>query len=328
MEDGITYQHVYQNTVNGYLLFYTPSDRIVFFTILSVLSARYGIKIIAVSLMPDHYHLLVEAPGRYVLINFIRTLDSVYAKAFNRTVGRQGRLFNKEFGCAPKRTPKEIISCINYILNNPLVKFLDDKVETSRWNYLAYALSKNPFSRPLDLEDCSVNLMSAIKGVKTLLKRDRWLSYDILGRMMSKLGEEEQSMLEDFIVSSYYRIDYARASELYGKMDKMITAANYNSGSEYDVGELHEVKDDRPYEAMGQFITGSLGFKCIKTVLSLEPDKKADIATQIRIGICPSVRQIEKFLQLPDGTLYQKKEMTVRVRNHSRHIPIPSPVGL
>ena len=104
----IIYQHVYQNTVEGVLLFYDNTDRMIFFTILSVLSERYGIRIIAVSLMPDHYHLLVEASGRYPIVNFIRTLNSVYAKAFNRTINRKGRIFNKEFGCAPKRTPCEL----------------------------------------------------------------------------------------------------------------------------------------------------------------------------------------------------------------------------
>ena len=104
----IIYQHVYQNTVEGVLLFYDNSDRIVFFTILSVLSERYGIRIIAVSLMPDHYHLLVEANGRKQLENFIRTLNSVYAKAFNLTVHRKGKLFNRKYGCASKKTTKDL----------------------------------------------------------------------------------------------------------------------------------------------------------------------------------------------------------------------------
>ena len=318
MEDGITYQHVYQNTVNGYLLFYTPADRIVFITIMSVLSARYGIKIIAVSLMPDHYHLLVEAPGRYALINFIRTLDSVYAKAFNRSVGRHGRLFNKDFGCAPKRTPKEIISCINYILNNPLVKFLDDKVETSRWNYLAYALSKNPFSRPLKLYEAGTSLLKAVKGVDTIRNNERWMTYDILNRMNSRLSPAECLQLEDYIISSFLCADYDKASMFYGSLEKMALAANYNSGSEYAFAEDMETKDDRAYKQMTDYLLDRKGFKDIKDVLSLEIERRIDLAIELRIGVCQSTRQVEKFLLLPDGTLYLKREMQVRVRGYKR----------
>ena len=323
----IIYQHVYQNTVDGVLLFYDNTDRIIFFTILSVLSERYGVRIIAISLMPDHYHLLLEASGRYPIVNFIRTLDSVYAKAFNRTINRKGRIFNKEFGCAPKRTPKEIISTINYILNNPLVKLLDDRVESSRWNYLPYSLNKHPFSSPLRLDCASKSLRTAIKGVETINRNGKWMTYRIVDNMLSKLPEQEKQQLADYIISCYYNIDYEASASFYGSMRKMIDAANFNSGSEYSLKEVVEVKDDRTYETMQECLR--MHRSEVKKILCLDYEHKLYYAKLLMGNVSPSARQVEKFLHLPDGTLYTKTNRLIRVSNHYRHLPLPpAPVGL
>lgn len=318
----IIYQHVYQNTVEGVLLFYDNSDRIVFFTILSVLSERYGIRIIAVSLMPDHYHLLVEANGRKQLENFIRTLNSVYAKAFNLTVHRKGKLFNRKYGCASKKTTKEIISAINYILNNPLVTLLDSKVESSRWNYLPYALGNNPFSDVMVPGKTRKQLMSAMKYVVTRRDDNRWLTYAMLKKLRYYLNATEAKQLEDYIISSYYRIDYQASAKFYGTMEKMIEAANYNSGSEYGISEPFETKDDNIYRDIANDLRQKYAYDDIKAIFSLGLEQRIALGMELQnVFICKS-RQIEKYLQLKDGTLYQKYDRVVRVKSHSRHLAI------
>lgn len=321
-QTNIIYQHVYQNTVEGVLLFYDNTDKIIFFTILSVLSERYGVRIIAMSLMPDHYHLLVDAGSRFQIVDFIRTLNSVYAKAFNRTTNRKGRIFNKEFGCAPKRTIKEIMSTINYILNNPLVKMLDEKVENSRWNYLPYALSKNPFSATLRLDAAKKNMRAAIKAVNTIRNNGRWMTYRILEEMFAKLDAHDSAQLVDHIVSTFFCIDYEAAAFFYGSMSNMINAANCNSGSEYMIKEMNEVKDDRIYGRMLEFLREQCHYSGIKEVLRLDYGQRLILARELLYNVSSQVRQIEKYLHLPDGTLYEKKSRVVRVSNHYRHLPL------
>lgn len=51
--------HVYQNTRNGYLIFYSVKDYLILFSVISVFARRYGVQILGISLMPDHIHLLV-----------------------------------------------------------------------------------------------------------------------------------------------------------------------------------------------------------------------------------------------------------------------------
>ena len=61
--------HVYQNTRNGYLIFYSVKDYLILFSVISVFARRYGVQILGISLMPDHIHLLV----------YVRDVDSFRA---------------------------------------------------------------------------------------------------------------------------------------------------------------------------------------------------------------------------------------------------------
>lgn len=45
--------HVYQRTLNGFLIFYSVSDFLVYFTILCVVASKYHVRILMVSLMPS-----------------------------------------------------------------------------------------------------------------------------------------------------------------------------------------------------------------------------------------------------------------------------------
>ena len=49
--------HVYQNTEEGHLIFYSMKDKLFFYTLLASMLRRYGKRVVAMSLMPDHYHL-------------------------------------------------------------------------------------------------------------------------------------------------------------------------------------------------------------------------------------------------------------------------------
>ena len=53
--------HVYFITRDGGVLFYRISDRLSFYTTISVLASRYKVDIIGISIMFTHVHLMVRA---------------------------------------------------------------------------------------------------------------------------------------------------------------------------------------------------------------------------------------------------------------------------
>ena len=117
IQDGVPL-HVYNKGYDGNLLFYTIFDYLSFFTALSCLSAKYGVELIALTLMPNHYHCL-QLGERKAIIKFNQDLASWYAKEFNSVYNIDGQLFSTPYGRAPKSIGKQIRATIAYILNNP-----------------------------------------------------------------------------------------------------------------------------------------------------------------------------------------------------------------
>ena len=55
--------HIYQRTYDGYLIFYSVRDFLVFFTLLCTTARKYKITVLGLCLMYDHIHVLVKAPS-------------------------------------------------------------------------------------------------------------------------------------------------------------------------------------------------------------------------------------------------------------------------
>ena len=76
--------HIYQNTPEGSLLFYTVADFLVYFTVFCVSARKHGITVLGTCPMFDHLHDLLEADSR---------------KEVSRTINHSGMVFNPGFGC-------------------------------------------------------------------------------------------------------------------------------------------------------------------------------------------------------------------------------------
>lgn len=117
------YNHVYQRTVSGNNIFYDTEDYLVYYTIFSVLSKRYGVVSLGLCLMIDHIHSLIYASSREVLSRFVSHVTLQFVKEYNSTYGRSGPLFDR-FGSAPKKGMKLLRTAISYLYNNPVEKML------------------------------------------------------------------------------------------------------------------------------------------------------------------------------------------------------------
>ena len=180
-------QHIYQDTVDGSLIFYSARDYLVLFTLISVAARKYHVQILGICFMPDHIHLLVIASSRQTLSRFVCHYTSRFAKLYNRTVFRSGQFFRHSFGSALKIDDKKCRSAIAYLYNNPVEKQLATDVESGRWNYLRYAQSSHPFSTALDQSHASKAMRRAIEEVRACRKADEPLNYTQIERMTKDL---------------------------------------------------------------------------------------------------------------------------------------------
>lgn len=290
--------HTYQRSVSGFNIFYEVEDYLVYYTIFSVMSRRYGMVVYGLCLMIDHIHTLTSTSSCKTFSKFMSNVAIQFVKEYNRYHNRVGPLFSECFGSAPKAGLKRLRTAIAYLFNNPVERLLCKRAQEYRWNFLAYAASDNPFSDPLVLKKASRRLRRALKEVDGTLKRNEYMTYVQLKRMFVGMDAREKNQLIDYIIVRYNIIRYDDLiTKCYDGYENMLMAINSNAGSEYEVQELRYGRSDAEYRYLYKYVHEK-GFKDAGEVISLPSDSKFKLMVDMMNETSVSKLQICKFLHL------------------------------
>lgn len=290
--------HTYQRTVSGFNIFYEVEDYLVYYTIFSVMSRRYGMVVYGLCLMIDHIHTLTSTSSCKTFSKFMSNVAIQFVKEYNRYHNRVGPLFSECFGSAPKAGLKLLRTAIAYLFNNPVERLLCKRAQEYRWNFLAYAASDNPFSDPLVLKKASRRLRRALKEVDGTVKRNEYMTYVQLKRMFVGMNAREKNQLIDYIIVRYNIIRYDDLiTKCYDGYENMLMAINSNAGSEYEVQELRYGRSDAEYRYLYKYVHEK-GFKDAGEVISLPADSKFKLMVDMMNETSVSKLQICKFLHL------------------------------
>ena len=292
--------HIYQRSEGHVVMFYTRRDFLCFYTILSVCAVKTGVKVLAVALMYDHVHILVEAESRKEVESFVQMYSSYYSREFNGDSGLSGRLFEKPFGAALKLGEKNIRTCAGYVYNNHTNKNLCERAEGIRWNFLAYAHSSNPFSSPIKRDIIRRKLRSALAVVESEFNAGHFLNEATLRRIFPGLTTEEKDQLTDFIIDTYRFIDYASLESLYRSYEEMVYSFNSNTFNDYDINEESWDRrgDDTVFREMAKYVLSLGRFRNLKDILSLSEDDKLEFATEFKVMTRATWQQIGAYLHI------------------------------
>ena len=289
--------HIYQNTPNGYLIFYSVKDRLVFYSIVSVVARRYDVQILGLCLMYDHIHLVVYSREPDQLRSFIRDYTGRFTRMFNRWYGFKGSLFNTPPGCVPKPGHKNTRTAIAYLYNNHVECHLFDRAEKAQWNFLAYAVEKAPFSEKLRMDYARWELRKALKLVKEASQQGRPLEYVQLEQVTKDLSARELKQFIDYMVRQYAFIDYEALIRYYGSYDDLVTAVNSNTGSEYDLNEDTSAKDHRIYQKMlARLCNGTE--RTMKDILGYSSEERSRLARSLQLHLGATKKEVAKLLRL------------------------------
>lgn len=293
--------HIYQRTENGFLLFYSATDFLTFFTIICGAARKYGVKVLGICPMFDHLHVLAEASSRKDIVRFVQRYTSLYAIELNETVGASGPVFSTPFGSAVKRGEKAIRTCCSYVYNNPCEKRLCNKAEEYRWNFLAYATSKCPFSDKLRREEASARLRSATKMVDYLFLHSEYLKHKWIASLFGRLNDKEKNQLTDYIICKYNCIDYPALLSYYcGSYDQACLAFASNQGSEYDIREEFHPETHTGYLIIPNILRRHFGFNTVYSAIRLPQKDRERLYRRLLCYGKFSRRQLCKYLRLPD----------------------------
>jgi len=291
-------QHVYQNTNNGFLIFYSVRDCLVFFTVFMSVARQYHVRILGLCLMPDHIHILLTAQSREELGRFVHHYTRWYSRLWNARHGQSGSLFRGPFGFASKVSDKDRRSAIAYLFNNPVEKRMAARPELARWNFMPYAISRYPFSEPIRKEYAGFALRNALKEVDFACKTGRPLSYVTLDRLSAKLSLEEQQQLCDYIISVYSVIDYEKTVSYFGSYENMVMAVNTAKGSEYDIKEEFSPGSDSVYSRMSGLLIKECIISDVDQLLLLSEERRLELLEPLCLATGAGERKTAKYLQL------------------------------
>ena len=293
-----TFQHIYQRSINQFVIFYSIEDRLVYYTIFAVMARTYGIIVLALALMFDHIHFLVKASGKDDYARFIGTTTSTFAMAYNRDSGRKGPLFQKAYGNAPKRKDKDVRSCIAYNYNNSVEKKLFARAEQDRWNFLAYIGNPHPFSAPVDRAKASRKLLLSMDAASRFYKRNEYLDYPVVRRLFDGLGAYEREQLLDFIISLYLPVDRDVLLGFYKSYEDMVISINSNTGSEYVIKESFDPESHQDYVQMLEITRRSTFADDPRSIILAPKEKRWQIAETLQHLTGGSLNHIKRFLHL------------------------------
>lgn len=131
--------HVMNRGRRSEQIFVDEGDYLEFIELLIKSSKLWSVNIYAFSLMPNHYHLLINTPlGN--LSRFMRHIDGVYTQNFNKAHKYEGALFKGRYKSILVEFDSYFMQLVRYIHRNPirakLVKNLDDYRWTSHHAYI------------------------------------------------------------------------------------------------------------------------------------------------------------------------------------------------
>lgn len=306
-----TISHIYQRTVGCVNLFYCIDDFLVFYTIFSVCSRRAKVIVLELCLMFDHFHALIKTENIRKLSILIKDITSWYAKEYNNRLGRKGRLFQKNFGSAPKVDQKSIISAINYVGNNPVEKRLCQKAEEYRWGFLAFLKSEHPFSEKIVHKNASVHLRAALKEVKMMAEMNQPLKYAQLRRMMRRMKTNEINQLIDFIIITYWPFDVNELLSYYESFEVMSVAMSSNTGKDFDINEKHDRLSHTAFEEMIAYLEKKMKREKVTEVIMMSNEEKCKLADELIRNTSATPQHIRKFLQF----VYPSNRFTDKLDN-------------
>lgn len=121
---------------NGFQWIYKNNSHLeIFKEVLKNVVIKYHVKIHAVVLMRNHYHILIETPYPN-LVQSIKALNHGFSYKFNKLLNRKGSVFKDRYKAILIEKESYYYSVLRYICQNPIRKNLVHHCEEYKGSYL------------------------------------------------------------------------------------------------------------------------------------------------------------------------------------------------
>ncbi|MFH1874029.1 MAG: transposase [Pseudomonadota bacterium] len=114
-------------------IFTQPKDYETFINVLVESIKLWELKVHALALLPNHYHMLIETPLAN-LSRAMRHINGVYTQRFNRQHQRDGHIFRGRYKAILVEEDAYLVELIRYIHRNPIKAGLVEFPEKYKWS--------------------------------------------------------------------------------------------------------------------------------------------------------------------------------------------------
>lgn len=101
-------------------VFHKSEDYEAFLELLASAKARHGVKIFAFCLMPNHFHLVLEASTNTALSQFMQWLLTSHVRRYHRHYHGSGHVWQGRFKSFPIQRDEHLVVVLRYVLQNPV----------------------------------------------------------------------------------------------------------------------------------------------------------------------------------------------------------------
>lgn len=138
------FYHVISRGNNRGLIFKDTTDYMEFLNSIEITKGRYEFTLYGYSLLPNHFHLIIETVGEPLSI-IMRSLLTRYAHYFNKRYKRVGHVFQERYKAILCQKDNYLLELVRYIHLNPVRASIVSNPSEWRWSsHLSYiGLEKN-----------------------------------------------------------------------------------------------------------------------------------------------------------------------------------------
>lgn len=154
---GGMYYHVLNRGNNRSVVFHSERDYAQFVALISEAQNRVAMDVIALCLMPNHFHLLVRPAQNDALGKWMQWLLTSHVRQYHKQYRTSGRVWQGRFKAFPVQDDTHLLTVMRYVERNALTANLAERAEEWRWGSLHWRATANSHivltPPPLELPD-------------------------------------------------------------------------------------------------------------------------------------------------------------------------------
>ncbi|MBN2882296.1 MAG: transposase, partial [Clostridia bacterium] len=138
--------HVILKFIDELRVFSQDYEKQFFIELLKDVNGKCGCDILNHVEMLGHSHIIIKVPSLEALASVMISINTRFAKFYNKMHNRRGRVFSKRYTSYPINTEKYMFTCFRYVSRNPEKAGIVKSAGDYKWSATGDYLAKNgPF---------------------------------------------------------------------------------------------------------------------------------------------------------------------------------------